>query len=115
MNFIYEYLYKGFRKGMVEDGSVGGGSGGEASKASSAADPLQGEGDDDSLSQHSSEDDSEVIVPSSPKQQTPIGETKLEEWLEVIQERIMVKLKREFVEEQEREKETRRVQQQRSS
>jgi hypothetical protein len=109
MNFIYEYMYRGLRSGMVEDGSVGARSEDEGNKTSSTAELPQDESDDDGQSQHPSGDDSEVNVPSSPTQLSPIGNTNMEEWMDIIQERIMNRMKKEFVEEQEQEEETRRV------
>ena len=94
---------------MVEDGSVGARSEDEGNKTSSTAELPQDESDDDDQSQHPSGDDSEVNVPSSPTQLSPIGNTNVEEWMDIIQERIMNRMKKEFVEEQEQEEETRRV------
>jgi hypothetical protein len=109
MNFIYKYMYRGLRSGMVEDGSVGGSPADEGDKTSSTAELPQEESDGDNQSQHPSGDDSEFTVPSPPTQLSPIGDTKMEEWMNVIQERLIDRMKREFEAEREQEEEVRRV------
>jgi len=62
MNFIYKYMYRSLKSGMVEDGSVGGSSVDEGNKTSSTMELPQDESDGDDQSQHPSGDDSEVTV-----------------------------------------------------
>jgi hypothetical protein len=102
-------MYRSLKSGMVEDGSVGGSSADEGNKTSSTAELPQEESDRDNQSQHLSGDDSKFTVPSPPTQLSPIGDTEMEEWMNVIQERLIDRMKKEFETEREQEEETRRV------